>query len=368
MFYPSTLILSIFISCIFISCFLLRKINIKNEKFDSLSRQSPLDGLRGLLALSVLVHHFAFTYNWKTLGIWMKPESNVLNNLGAIPVSLFFIITGYLFFNKVIYTKDINWKNLYLSRFKRIVPLYFFVTIILIIITFFSMNFFRDIDKDVIFVWLINWFFFKGGPLLDFKSNLIISGVNWTLLYEWAFYFSLPLFHLIIQKRRINKLLLIITFLILIAIISKTQLHLYFLFLLAIPSILCKQDIKEIILKNKLILNIFTSLLIIYCLIFTLAYSLIQKLLVAIIFILICNGISLFGLLNNIQIKILGDISYSIYLTHGLVLYFIFSILNLYDFKNGLINYYFYFPIIFFIVIVLSILTYLFIERPFLRK
>ena len=60
-----------------------------------------MDGLRGILALSVLVHHFYITYFWKTTGLWKRPESDLLNNFGAIAVSFFFLITGYLFISKI---------------------------------------------------------------------------------------------------------------------------------------------------------------------------------------------------------------------------------------------------------------------------
>ncbi|WP_420876088.1 acyltransferase family protein [Pseudomonas luteola] len=66
----------------------------------ALSRSSPLDALRGLLATSVVCSHFFVTYNWKMTGEWGKSANTIMNNMGAVPVSMFFMITGFLFFRK----------------------------------------------------------------------------------------------------------------------------------------------------------------------------------------------------------------------------------------------------------------------------
>ena len=79
--------------------FIFTKVSILPDS-DS-NRTSTVDGLRGILALSVMAHHFYITYIWKTAGDWEKPESIVIDNFGAVAVSLFFLITGYLFISKI---------------------------------------------------------------------------------------------------------------------------------------------------------------------------------------------------------------------------------------------------------------------------
>lgn len=99
-----------------VSLFLLdrifRKTNILTDQ--TLLRSSPIDALRGLLATAVVCHHFIVTYYWKVDGSWVRPESDVLNNMGVVPVSLFFMITGFLFLEK--YTKRLPSGGLYLGR------------------------------------------------------------------------------------------------------------------------------------------------------------------------------------------------------------------------------------------------------------
>ena len=110
--------------------FLLARMPQKiSEKFDSTHRDSPLDGLRGVLATFVFAHHFYLMHRWSLQGEWAVADNFGLHwmyfaqNLGAIPVSLFFMITGFLFLNKL-KQKEINWKNLYIARIRRIMPLY----------------------------------------------------------------------------------------------------------------------------------------------------------------------------------------------------------------------------------------------------
>ena len=92
-------LLGMFIVCLFLSHFLLKPIKVLSES--ALKRTSPLDGLRGILALSVLVHHFYITYMWKTGIGWIPPSIDYLNNLGTMSVSFFFLITAFLFLSKI---------------------------------------------------------------------------------------------------------------------------------------------------------------------------------------------------------------------------------------------------------------------------
>ena len=112
-------LLLLLITCIGLTAFLLNKVQFLPTEV--IRRSSPIDGIRGILALSVLAHHFYITYVWKTAGEWKKPEFVLIDNFGGTAVSIFFLITGYLFINKMMKV-DISWKQVYLSRVKRIYP------------------------------------------------------------------------------------------------------------------------------------------------------------------------------------------------------------------------------------------------------
>lgn len=94
----SLILMGLFIFSLFVSSRLLSKMNLMDE--DAARRNSPLDGLRGVLASAVVVHHFYINYVMYTTGEWVRPTTQILNNFGAVSVSFFFLITGYLFFLK----------------------------------------------------------------------------------------------------------------------------------------------------------------------------------------------------------------------------------------------------------------------------
>lgn len=66
------------------------------------SRTMTIDGLRGYLAVGVFIHHAVIYYRYLTERIWDNPASSLYTQLGSINVSLFFMITGYLFWGKII--------------------------------------------------------------------------------------------------------------------------------------------------------------------------------------------------------------------------------------------------------------------------
>jgi len=98
-------------------------------------------------------------------------------------------------------------------------------------------------------------------------------------------------------------------------------------------------------------------------------YTPINRILVALLFLLLAGGYDFGGILRHRGMKMLGDMSYSIYLMHGVVLYSVFALGGWFDFQaHGLLVYIATFPLIFVLVLLLSCTTYLGVERPFLRK
>jgi len=362
----SNLIVLIFILCLALSSNIISKISLNHSTFDSLDRNSPLDGLRGVLALAVLVHHFFITYMWKTTGVWDHPENHVLDNFGAIPVSLFFLITGYLFINKI-KSNEVNWLKILKSRIKRIVPLYALVASVVVLITLLSVNL-DEYSAKKIFKFLKGWVLFDGKGLGEFQSTIIIAGVNWTLLYEWGFYFSLPILHAIYHKKIIDKRYFIIAFIVFVAIFLETKRSLYLLFLLAIFPIIFEEKIKYLIENKRTLVHISLLMTIVIAFAFTTHFSNTQKILTALIFAFVCNGYSFGEILNNKGLRVLGDISYSTYLLHGLVLYLFFTVFEFYDFTNGMMGYFMFFPLVFLTTVLLSFLSYKYVEKPFLKN
>ena len=63
-------------------------------------RYRSLDGLRGYLALFVVIHHAAIWHGFARTDVWHGPPSHLYNQLGQGSVATFFMITGFLFFGK----------------------------------------------------------------------------------------------------------------------------------------------------------------------------------------------------------------------------------------------------------------------------
>lgn len=350
-------------TCILITTVFTSRLT-NSQLYDSLDRSSPIDAMRGVLALSVMTHHFYITYVWKTVGEWKAPEILFLDNLGAVGVSLFFLTTGFLFLNKI-KKNPVDWKALYISRFRRILPLFFFAVTIVILITFMSID--RSINDYESLKFIFKWLVFFGGDIDSFQSVQIIAGVHWTLVYEWAFYLMLPFIFIVLHKKSPPKILLALCFIPVLCILMITGNKIYLLFILSYLSIFYKEQIKYLIKNYKNQCNIAILAILLFTMCLTHAYSVAQQILVSIVFAFIANGLNLF-VLNNKGLKVLGDISYSIYLMHGIILYTLFTILNIFDFKDGIYSFITYYPFVFIITIFTSLFTHKFIEKKFIEN
>src|SRR5947207_7931738 len=68
----------------------------------SAGRFECLDGLRGFLALAVMVHHGMAVYMRAMTGQWTVGNHPTYKLFGSASVALFFMITGFLFWGKVL--------------------------------------------------------------------------------------------------------------------------------------------------------------------------------------------------------------------------------------------------------------------------
>ncbi|BBP57984.1 acyltransferase [Pseudomonas sp. St316] len=332
-------------------------------------RVSSLDGLRGVLATAVMVHHFAITFVWHGTGIWQVTDSRVINNMGAVPVSLFFMITGYLFTQKVIRGQP-KWGSLLSSRLRRIFPMYIVSVGLVAAISFYQT---RGESGSLLdhFGALGSWLIFLGEPINGFPdSKLINASVQWTLMYEALFYLSLPLMYCLF-RRQLPILALVIS-IGAIAILWPEYHHVFHkrfvkLFLVGMAVAFLEPRLRKTSIDFS---NLWCCLIATAVLIASLnmrSYSTGQMLILGIPFGLFVLGNSLHGLLEHKGLKVLGEASFSIYLLHGIVIYSMFSLLKIYNFTDGsLRDYAWYLPLIILVVSALSVLTYWSIERPFI--
>jgi len=363
----------------FITGYILNRKFTKNENSN---RFAEIDGLRGFLAISVFIHHASIWYKYLHTGQWTNPDSILFSHLGITAVVLFFMISSFLFVNKLLEFKgeSYDWKNFFMRRFYRLAPLNFFSVAVIIFIVFKESNWIINTDVFTLFKSTLQWFGF-GILGLDNINNLnttslINAGVMWSLSYEWLLYFSLPLVAIIILKKRpkLFYILISLSFIIITSLLSDYEMFHVLPFLAgAIAPLLLKYLKKDLDFNSK-----WFSLIVIATLIilfqfhpYRSTYTHISCIfLTAFAFILIALGNSIFGLLRMKTLKFLGEISYSTYLLHGIIIYVMINYVYGLE-QTKLLSAMAYCIFIFLttpIVIIVSFLTYRFVEIPFIKK
>ncbi len=164
---------------------------------ESAARFVSIDGLRGYLAFGVFLHHAAVWYVYLRTDRWAVPPSKLYAQLGQSSVMLFFMITGFLFWTKLLdsRTRPISWSKLYLSRILRLGPLYAFATACLVLASLYASGFKLHEPLSALMQHTSQWLAFTllGTPDINrFTETGQLLGVGWSLRYEWLFYAFLP--------------------------------------------------------------------------------------------------------------------------------------------------------------------------------
>jgi len=340
-----------------------------------MGRFASIDGLRGFLAFFVFLHHSCIWYFYLQNGVWRTPPSNLYTHFGQSSVALFFMITGFLFFSKLIdgRVREIDWVRLYVSRFLRLVPLYIFVMALLFLVVAILSDWVLKEPVQKLILGMIKWSVFTifGGPNLNGMGNtgLIVARVTWSLPFEWIFYFSLPLLALTI------KVPLPLGYLVLSAVgVILILIHPSLNYLTFFGGI-----IAAVLVRFHWICKIFThryssflalTFLFLTVFFFSTAYRAIPMIFLTGFFVIIASGNSLFGILNNIASRTLGEFAYGIYLIHGVFLFvtfnFVFGLANI-----RLLSVFEYWSIVFLVtpvLIAICFLSYRFIEHPAMQR
>lgn len=342
---------------------------------DALHRVSSLDALRGVLATAVIVHHFMVSYYWHVNGVWETTDSRVLNNMGTVPVSLFFMITGYLFTAKV-YRSEPKWRQILSSRVRRIFPMYLFSVALITAIAVYQSAGVSASIMDTLKA-LGRWVIFIGSPINGFPETVRVNAsVQWTLLYEAVFYLSLPVLYCLLRRRLPGPAVAVAVAVTLITLACLWgEYHHHFhnrfikLFAVGIAVAVFEERMRQWRIDFKGVRCTLAAIAILLICMKLKSYSTLQMLILGIPFALFVLGNNLHGVLEVRGLKILGEASFSIYLLHGIVIYSLFSLLNVYDFASSdTFSYLLYLPLIILLTSSLSVATYWCIEHPFLHK
>jgi len=348
------------------------KIELKTVKYEC------IDGLRGYLAFFVFIHHSSVYYFFLKAKNWDVPPSNIYTHLGQTSVSMFFMITGFLFFSKLIdsKTRKIDWVNYYVSRFLRLYPMYI-ISLMLMLFAVFIMSDYKIIEPlftllEEIKSWLL-FSIFDSPDLNQYnETSGIMAWVTWSIKYEWLFYFSLPVMGLLFFKQKLTIFLLVFSIYAFCYIYFNSSISIVTLY----PFI--TGFIAAILIKNNTFLrlskHIISSIMMICCLLcsvyfFNTAYEFPSLILTSVAFIFIAGGNTLFGILTLKVSRHLGQLAYSIYILHTTFLFFIFRIIFGFETSHNFSLETFWIIIGCFsiILITISFCAYYFIELPFIN-
>ena len=330
-----------------------------------------LDGIRGYLALGVFIHHYVIFWAYLQLGKWDAPPHNVENELGRASVAIFFMITAFLFWRRASTTKDLDLRKFIISRLFRIYPLFLLIFSLLCLGVAYKSGWAIHEPITTMSRHIASWFCFNTPAINGYKDTwMVISGVTWTLRYEALFYISLPfLVAIFLKKNEAWKKILalaIVAFLIWHFEPAKSIAPAFFGGIIAVYWGTDKRRIELLKGRTGSIIGIAS----VACVLFLLfkPFTLIGLALLTVFFVTISSGNTFFGLLETPFSLWLGEISYSIYLWHGIILWF--AMLNVLPrFKAFHLTTAWFVAGAFCltpIVVLLSCATHLLIEKPFI--
>ena len=296
---------------------------------------TSIDGLRGYLAFFVFLHHSAIWYFFLRFHQWGYPPSRIYSHFGPTSVALFFMITSFLFFSKLINARSgtIDWLKLYVSRIFRIMPLYIVGLSVLFLVIAFLSGFVLHEAPFAIVAECLQWLAFMEPDINGLNgTRLIVAGVVWSLAFEWLLYFSLSFIGLLVFKIKSSYTTIVFTavfFALLLTVIiqfySNLALQRLSPFAGGIVAAFLARDgqvRQKAVGKGVSALIIF--LFILAVLLSPTFFEPVSYICLVLAFIGIACGNDLFGILSHATSRLLGQISYSIYLLHGLLLFITF--------------------------------------------
>lgn len=292
---------------------------------DGRGRIGHIDGLRGYLALCVVVHHFVIWQRVIGGRPWEAPPVHLLNNLGQSAVFLFFMVTGALFYDRVVAAaKTANWINVYTSRVFRLTPLYWFAVMVVVAIALARVGTAHGgILENLAAVG--HWLFYRGMPDVGGyeRTAQIIAGTPWTLRYEWRFYLALPFLYA--GYRLLARLgvpaVPVIGVALLLGALYPAAFKFVTPFVFGMLAIEIARSVRaRRLLSSPLAAVIGVAALVTQMTVYANAMGFAQHALLAVFFVPVVAGNSYFGSLSLKTSEMLGEASYSIYLLHGIVL------------------------------------------------
>ena len=275
-------------------------------------RFEAIDGLRGFLAVGVLCAHVMTTRGFYETGAW-STTSRIHVAMGESAVTLFFMVTAFLFWRHVIRGGGgFDTRTFYAARIRRLVPMYAVSVAASLFVVAALSGFQVRVDSFTLLHQLREWVsfgFIPTGELNGVKDAHIVNAVYWTLAFEWSFYLALPLLALFARGWSFALLIAAAIF----------------------AGILAAEASERGWLGAHLSSNWMAPVPIAaigVALTFETAYHPVSVALLFVAFLFFAAGNTLGGLLTTRAAKLLGAVSYSFYLTHCIILFVAFRLVE----------------------------------------
>ena len=234
------------------------------------------------------------------------------------------MITGFLFWLRVLRAGNaFDTRAFLLSRVRRLTPMYAMSVLMVLAVVAAASGHALHTGPAELARELRPWLSFglmDTGPVNGLDEARYINAVYWTLAYEWMFYLALPLLALFARGWRAALLVAVV-----LMFGAQKPIVFNFLFGAAVAWIVHRRLLEgACVIEGRLRSPWLTAVpLLSLGAYFALpgGNGLPQSLALFGFFIFVVHGTSLFGLLRTRAAKVLGTISYSIYLTHCISLF-----------------------------------------------
>lgn len=369
---------------------MVSNIALQNQNVHPLKLQY-VQVLRGLAALFVVLFHTSLN---NIVYLNVSPILNNIYNYGWLGVQFFFVLSGFIitYIHLPDLEKKINTKRFIKKRFIRIYPIYWVIaTVILLYYVFIK----KDTAGTTVkiqdfndFIYVLKCYLLL--PLNSHKHNFI--DIAWTLSYEILFYFAFAICIKIGFKKAVYFYFLWASVVLLKAYTHSVDFLPYsnFVFNILILYFLMGCFVAYIIKNNKVFIKsiwfMLTLTVLLTCLYLyahltgiiptQISINIIYNYLFILIFSLILFWAASFKT-KEIQQKsvsplfiLLGDASYSLYLTHTPVIMLLYKMLQFFGKKFNILISVFSSNLLFVIIVIIcvfvGIIVHLYVEKPIL--
>ncbi|WP_353958295.1 acyltransferase family protein [Fictibacillus sp. b24] len=323
-----------------------------------------LQGFRGLLALLVVVFH---SYRGLVSSEQIHPLQGHLKwveSAGLVSVNLFFVISGYLILQSLYRHQNAN--RFLIDRILRIYPV--FLVVHLLLFTAGPMIGYKWMENLSLSDYLLHFFsnLFLLPGIFSFLPEAQI--VAWSLSYEFLFYLLIGSYFTSRQKGNNykNQLLLLLTVLLATLFLYFHPIACFFVVGILIYKWIGRintiRNYKPIFYFNGLILFIFIYVF------YDKVNLTISLVLSFFLFISITNEEGILSTILKTKIfKYLGDISYSLYIWHTVIMFPLKLVMNkVYHFPQSPWLLFFTFSLLSVVIsLIVSHLSYIWIEKKF---